>query len=63
MTEETITRNLYCVTAKNDCEISAEKDGKSYVLLTLKAGEQGTFIAISDSVTCTDEEAVILPFA
>jgi hypothetical protein len=39
MKEETIIRNIYCVTAKNDCEISAKKDGKSYILLTLKAGE------------------------
>ena len=62
MTEDTISRQAYCVTAKNDCEISAEKDGKTYVLLTLKAGQQGIFHAISDSVTCSDDEALILPF-
>lgn len=63
MTEATIIKDKYVVTAKNDCEVTAEKDGKTYTLLTLKAGQQGVFIAISDSVTCTDEEAVILPFA
>lgn len=62
MIEETISKEKYVVTAKNDCEITAEKDGKTYSLLTLSAGQQGVFIAISDSVTCTDEDAIILPF-
>lgn len=62
MTENTIVKEKYVVTAMNDCVVTAQKNGKSYTLLTLKAGEQGVFIAISDSVTCTDEEAVIFPF-
>ena len=63
MIENTIPRQVYIVTAKNDCEVSASKNGTSYILITLKAGEQGTFVAISDSVECTDAEAIILPFA
>ena len=63
MTENTIPRQVYIVTAKNDCEVSASKNGTSYTLLTLKAGEQGTFMAIADAVECTDAEAIILPFA
>ena len=63
MTENTIPRQVYTVTAKNECEVSAIKNGTSYILLTLKAGEQGTFVAISDAVECTDAEAIILPFA
>ena len=63
MIEYTIPRQVYTVTAKNDCEVSASKNGTSYILITLKAGEQGTFVAISDAVECTDAEAIILPFA
>lgn len=63
MIEITIPRQVYIVTAKNDCEVTASKNGTSYTLLTLKAGEQGTFMAISDAAECTDAEAVILPFA
>ena len=61
MKENTIPRQFYTVTAKNDCEITAEKNGVNYTLLTLSAGEQGTFVAISDSVECSDAEAIILP--
>ena len=39
MIEETISKEKYVVTAKNDCEITAEKDGKTYSLLTLSAGQ------------------------
>ena len=63
MSENTIPRQSYMVTAKNDCTISTIKNGKTYILLTLYAGQQGTFMAISDSIDCSDEEAVILPFA
>lgn len=63
MEKETIIKEIYSVTAKNECTITSQKNGKEYVLLTLKAGEQGTFVAISDNVTCSDEQAVILPFA
>lgn len=61
MKENTIPRQFYTVTAKNDCEITAEKNGVNYILLTLSAGEQGTFVAISDAVECSDAEAIILP--
>lgn len=63
MTESTIARQTYMVTAKNDCTITTIKNGKTYILLTLYAGQQGTFMAISDSIECSDDEAVILPFA
>lgn len=62
-TYETIKRQNYTVTAKNECVITSTKDGKEYTLLTLEAGQQGVFIAISDSVTYSDDEALILPFA
>lgn len=61
MKQNTISRQIYIVTAKNDCEVTASKNGTSYILITLKAGEQGTFVAISDAVECTDAEAIILP--
>lgn len=61
MKQNTIPRQVYIVTAKNDCEITASKNGTSYILLTLNAGEQGTFVAISDVVECSDAEAIILP--
>ena len=63
MIENTIPRQVYTVTAKNDCEVTASKNGSTYTLLSLKAGEQGTFMAISDTVECTDSDAIILPFA
>ena len=63
MIENTIPRQVYTVTAKNDCEVTASKNGSTYTLLSLKAGEQGTFMAISDTVECTDADAIILPFA
>ena len=63
MIEATIVKEKYVVTAKNDCVVTAQKNGKNYTLLTLKAGEQGIFIAISDSVAVTDQEAIIIPFA
>lgn len=59
----TIIRQHYTVTAKNDCVVTATKNGKEYTLLTLSAGEQDSFMAISDSVTYTDPDADILPFA
>ena len=62
MIENTIVKEKYVVTAKNDCVVTATKNDKEYTLLTLKAGEQGVFIAISDSVTVSDQEAIIIPF-
>lgn len=61
MTKITIPRQVYNVTAKNECEVTANKNGTLYILLTLKAGEQGNFVAISDAVECSDSEAIILP--
>ena len=57
----TTIRQYYGVTAKNDCEITAEKNGVNYNLLTLSAGEQGTFQAISSEVFYSDPQAIILP--
>ena len=63
MTEATIVKEKYVVTATKDCTVTATRNGKTYTLLTLKAGQQGTFQAISDSVTISDNNAVMFPFA
>lgn len=62
MKKQTIKRQLYSVTAQNDCQVTATIDGTIYTLLDLKAGEQKTFVAIADEVEISDEKAIILPF-
>lgn len=62
MKKQTIKRQIYSVTAQNDCQVTATIDGTIYTLLDLKAGEQKTFVAIADEVEISDEKAVILPF-
>lgn len=63
MTEATIIKEKYVVTATKDCTVTATRNGKTYTLLTLKAGQQGAFQAISDSVTISDNNAVMFPFS
>lgn len=58
----TIVKQVYTVTATVDCTVTAERNGQTYTLLTLSAGQQGDFVAISDKVTCSDEKALIFPF-
>lgn len=66
MKKQTITGQIYSVTASESCsycEVKVKKNGGFYCLLSLKPNEQGTFQAISDEVEINgDEKAIILPF-
>lgn len=66
MKKQTITGQIYTVTASESCsycEVRVKKNGSFYCLLSLKPNEQGTFQAISDEVEIQgDEKAIILPF-
>lgn len=66
MKKQTITGQIYSVTASESCsycEVRVKKNGGFYCLLSLKPNEQGTFQAISDEVEINgDEKAIILPF-
>ena len=66
MKKQTITGQIYTVTANENCsycEVRAKKNGVFYTILTLQPNEQGTFQAISDEVEIQgDDKAIILPF-
>lgn len=55
-------KSFYTVTATTDCTVTATKNGQTYTLLTLEAGEQGIFQAISNEVQVSDENAILVPF-
>lgn len=55
-------KQFYTVTAINDCTVTATKNGQTYTLLTLTAGTQGVFQAISNEVQVSDEQAILVPF-
>ena len=53
MKKQTITGQIYTVTASQSCsycEVNVKKDCGFYCLLSLKPNEQVTFQAISDEV-------------
>lgn len=66
MKKQTITGQIYIVTASENCsycEVRVKKNGVFYSLLTLKPNQQATFQAISNEVEIYgDENAIILPF-
>ena len=53
---------MYIVTANDDCTVSCVLDGREYYVLTVPAGSQGSFVAISNEVILSDDRAFILPF-